>query len=1018
MACLSLNDQAFIFITMTFPSFVTTGGTVDIPTVPLERKALDLTPLIQQLMMNKKASSTGTTAKGDEKDPDIKGTTGQTEQWYDNYTKNQQEIKNLVNWFGTDVVTSQPEYRRLINEQNEITNPAVKQRLENNKQRLDAYDALVKEKGASGMINMDALSRYGIGMAHSDWSYFMQRGQTPEGLKVTRPGEFAWMEDFSFTSDIATFDDALKALNERYAGLGTSEFSTGGGSDQIYQDLKDDWTFLVSEHNNSVTTKKSNNNIYGENPRQIGQLEAVKQQALQSAFSGSFGKGMEGDDMANGLAGKFLSLTAETVPASKVGLPGNKSVKAIFQSKAYNDVFTDGQPNQGDYLDAKGNVKEAEYKKAVEDWNTKNQEAGKNYYKTHDGYYFKAGTKDENGNDIGGTLDQDALLGDYQRFIYDIVDAETNKRLTTVDSFKSDQTKTITATETWQQMANDAKAAEAAVLAANQEDFSVAVANNIGIEEDQFKKLLGGDLGDYSIVSELADFFTGKQSWSELVSDYKNESTRYTSDDDLNEMTYSSVSPFILNKDENGKTTYLPNPDFSGDKINIYKAAMKKHAIEEQNMSEDEAEAYAEEKTKKAKNAHKTLNDNYLTYGIQGMTSFDGTKATVVYQDEDLLKLINASWFDDIGGNKIGKTASQLFNNQLAQVGTTVVNGGQLFGGVFRFESIDEEHSFVNLGIASNAGAKAKYKMTINGKEYKQGAFIPLSVVDQMNAEQLKDFNSKVDYGTNGYWNIQNGMATTNGNPDKTKRVAGMGKNSEKVLFELNSTGGANAIAESGTSITSNVNLIGKKADIIAYWTTNGTTLTRQMPAYAQDDTKKVFWDEAEKLDRKYAIYGDDRPNAPKEKIELARKNVNELAKAAKIQIGSNAYKELEKTLYTTDYIERKNIIAKSLAIRNNVQGTANWDKSPKLVNETIVGIDGKVKDWAKSQLYLQEEKNSKGEELYRVTTAVEVQAQMAAANAEKTKQKIITHHNNRFKSASPPDKYSTNKAKANPKTE
>jgi hypothetical protein len=190
------------------------------------------------------------------------------------------------------------------------------------------------------------------------------------------------------------------------------------------------------------------------------------------------------------------------------------------------------------------------------------------------------------------------------------------------------------------------------------------------------------------------------------------------------------------------------------------------------------------------------------------------------------------------------------------------------------------------------------------------------------------------------------------------------------------------------------------------------------MPAYAQDDTKKVFWDEAEKLDRKYAIYGDDRPNAPKEKIELARKNVNELAKAAKIQIGSNAYKELEKTLYTTDYIERKNIIAKSLAIRNNVQGTANWDKSPRLVNETIVGIDGKVKDWAKSQLYLQEEKNSKGEELYRVTTAVEVQAQMAAANAEKTKQKIITHHNNRFKSASPPDKYSTNKAKANPKTE
>lgn len=276
-----MNDQAFIYIDMTFPSFVTTGGTVDIPTVPLERKALDLTPLIQQLMMNKKSPSSGTTAKGDEKDPEIKGTTGQTEQWYDNYKRNQQEIKNLINWFGPEVAITQPEYKRLISEQNDITNPAVKQRLENNKQRLDAYDALIKEKGASGLINMDALSRYGIGMAHSDWSYFMQRGQTPEGLKVTRPGEFSWMEDFSFTPHIATFDDALKALGERYAGLGTSEFTSGGGSDQIYQDLKDDWTFLVTEHNTSVTTQKSNNNIYGENPRQKGQLEAVKQEALK-----------------------------------------------------------------------------------------------------------------------------------------------------------------------------------------------------------------------------------------------------------------------------------------------------------------------------------------------------------------------------------------------------------------------------------------------------------------------------------------------------------------------------------------------------------------------------------------------------------------------------------------------------------------------------------------------------------------------------------------------------------------
>jgi hypothetical protein len=122
MACLSLNDQAFIFITMTFPSFITTGGTVDIPTVPLERKALDLTPLIQQLMMNKKTSSSAEPSKKDGKDPDIKGTIGQTEQWNDNYQRNQREINNLFNWYGADVAVRQPEYQKLVNEQAKITN--------------------------------------------------------------------------------------------------------------------------------------------------------------------------------------------------------------------------------------------------------------------------------------------------------------------------------------------------------------------------------------------------------------------------------------------------------------------------------------------------------------------------------------------------------------------------------------------------------------------------------------------------------------------------------------------------------------------------------------------------------------------------------------------------------------------------------------------------------------------------------------------------------------------------------
>lgn len=1031
MACLSLNDQAFIFIIMTFPSFITTGGTVDIPTVPLERKALDLTPLIQQLMMNKKTSSSAEPSKKDGKDPDIKGTIGQTEQWNDNYQRNQREINNLFNWYGADVAVRQPEYQKLVNEQANITNPAIVARLANNKQRLDDYDALIKEKKASGLINLDMLARTSYGLSHGDWSYLMQYAQINSGLAVTDPGAFAWMEDFSYSPYIATYDDALTALDKRFSHIGTSEYSSGGGSDSVYDDLHKDWAFLVAEHNTSMTTKKSNDDLYGENPTGIGQLNAAKQAALKDAFSGFLAQ-TEGDDLANGLAGKFLLMTAETVAASKIGIPGGKSVKAIFQTKAYKDKFAAEEPNANDFVKTDGKLDEEKYKKAYEEWETKNKEAGKNYYKTHDGYYYKAGQKDKDGKDISGLLDENALLGDYERFVTELVDSEHNKRIISVDSFKSDQNKTITATDSWQAKKDAEVAIEQEIAVANQENISIATEGNVGIPEGEFNKLFPGS-DSFELFGEdwLNKLVYGDQysdTWEDIKSkiliNYDKKEPKISASD-LQQMEYQKVSPFLTQIDNAGNKTYKPNPDFV-ENIEIFKQSMIE-VYKSQGADDAMAEGMANDLAQKAIRSHKTVTDNILSRGQAGSVIVDATRIHVPTSDDETLNWIAEHYFEGEGDNKIGKTAQMLFGNQLAQVGMTVTEGAGFFGDAFRYRTMQDGYNMVNLGLASNAGAKVKYGFTLNNQKYNPGDFIHASLFDQMTPKQLKEFKPSVDFGTNGYWNIENGKAIRNGYPNKKGKVTGANENSEMIYLELGRSGGPNAVAESITSITTNMELVAKKEDAIAMWKKNGTQLAKPVPAYTSDPKKNKVYEEADKqyrnLRKQYTFVSDQDEKAGKYSADWKAKNDAQFDKWAlslNIKKGTPAYKELEKvkTAFKSKGSAEPEIhVEEAIAIRDGIGSSKNWARQKVARYENIIDESGNVKDFAKEQMYLREIKSANGDILYNVTTGMEITAETAKANPVKAKMRVDAINNRRFQQLTAVDQNKPKEYKGNPLT-
>jgi hypothetical protein len=1016
MACLSLNDQAFIFITMTFPSFITTGGTVDIPTVPLERKSLDLTPLIQQLMMNKKTSATSPTTKKDEKDPEVKGTTGQVEQWYDLYDKNSREMQGLISYYGAEVATTRPEYRQLVNERNQLE--SVKQRLLNNKEDLDAYDALVKEKGASGLIHLDMLTRTGYGMSHGDWSSRMNYGQLNTELKVTNPNLFTWQENFSFAPNIKTKTDALSELRKMYEGIGVSSWANGGGASTTKKDMKDDWVFLATEHNTWLNETKSNNNIYGENPTKIGQLEQAKRQALQNALQKGPFSGIESNDMKNGFVQDFLSLTAATVSANSIGIPGGGSVKTVFKEKVYN-VVAEGRPSEYDvkYTGTDGKFKEAEYKKDYEEWEKKNEEANKTYFQTHDGYYWKAGQKDANGKDIGGNLDEASLTGDYEKYIDDIISDETGKRLITQTTDKSDQVISTTATDTWQNDHNDKLAAEKLVNDALERSFSIAVEGDYGIPEADMLKLLNNNQPAMDELFNIMDYFTDPEyyinrgnepGWGVLA-------PKTTTTGTLNELTYSEISPFIVTEDpQSGKKLYKANPNFTGDAIEAHRLSMKEYATDVLKYTEAEAERYSKEKSKEARKAHKTITDNNLARGVAGQVVYDGTKTEITVSDPETWSLIENSWLEMVGteGKKVGKTAETLLSNQLVQVGLTVDEGASLLGPL-RFLAIDEGYSFVNFGLASNAGAKLNTDITIKGKTYKKGQFIHMSQFDAIGQEETKKLvdAGSVDFGPSGFWNTN---TMTPGRPNKTGAVSGMGTVSGKIISSLHASGSSN-ISESATSITATTDWSNEKTKVLDYWKNNRTSLNREVPAFAHDAVKKKMFDEAENIASAYGMPSENNPfqnqtQAAKQALKIPVKEM-----AAKMKItdeNSAAYKKLANALTIQDEYKRKIAITEAIAIRDNISGFASWDVTKKAVKEEIVGTDGKVKDWAKKQLYYQEEIVD-GQTFVKVTTNTEIQSQVRQANSKKLNTQLKAYDKNKYDK----DNSGTKLIKVNPYT-
>lgn len=965
MACLSLNDQAFIFITMTFPSFITTGGTVDIPTVPLERKSLDLTPLIQQLMMNKKTPATSSTAKNDEKDPDIKATTGQAEQWYDLYNKNNREMQGLINWYGADLATSKPEYRQLVNEKSQLE--AVRKRLENNKEDLDAYDAHIKEKEASGLIHLDMLARTGQAMSYSDWGNRMNYAQIDTELRVTNPHLFRWEENFSWTPKIKTKTDALTELRKKFDGIGTSAWVNGGGGSQTFREVTDDMVYLVNEHNTWLNQNKSNNNIYNENPTGVGQLEYAKQQALKSVLGGGLLANLESNDMKNGFVQDFFSQTSATVSASSIGVPGGGKVKTIFKQKVF-DVVAEGRPNQYDekYTGKDGKFLEADYKKDYEEWDKKNQEANKTYNATHDGYYWKEGQKDENDKDIGGYLDEAALTGDFNKYIEDILNDEVGKRLTTETAGKQDLTRTTTATDTWQNDYNLQKEAEVAVQGANSNSFSIAVEGDYGITE----KDLMNAMSDYNPNNDLFDtpvVFNAVLSGS--------------TEDDVKDLTYNEVSPFIVSEDpKSGARTYKANPNFTDEAITNYeKVLVQKYR--QAGSNEADARAKAEESVKKAKKAHKVVTDANLAKGVTGQVVFDGTKSEITTSDPETWSYIKDNWMVLTGadGRKVGKEATSLLSNQLIQVGLTVEEGTNFLGPML-FKDIDEGYSLSNFGLASNAGARIEVdNVTIKGKNYRKGDFIHSSVFDQLGKEDTQKMidGGYVNFGPSGFWDTR---TMTPDKPNKTGNVTGMGPVSGEIYTSLHASGSSN-LAESPTSITATTTWARDKSTITKYWIDNKTTLFREKPAFTHDKDKAKLYDEAEKVANYYVV---DKNDALLNQMDKSRMkpSLDKVAKELRISEGTEAYKILQNAIAIPNDYQRKLKITEAVAKRDNIQGFVNWDMTKKAVREEI--MDGQnVKPWAKQQMYYNE-KVIDGVSVVEVTTATEIQSQMRIANSKK----------------------------------
>jgi len=894
---------------MTFPSFLLTGPTAEIPLAPLQYPTLNLLPAIEVLRTSaKKPAAQKNTAKED--DVKIEGTVGMVEQWQSEYDVAKNKMSKIIKVKGEDAYND-PNFKMLASTINRLESPYVKNTLKKYNDDLQSLKANVNKEGANDEVSLEFLALSGKGKTWQELINEQEHSYATEIGDVDREDRL-YLKNMPTSSKFHTYTKAVNEIKSLYAASAADSTKISNATSGFQEYFTENMGGLVNSYNSSFTDYKSNKMKMSADGVKImgGQLQAARDFALQKAMQDNPFMIDNSDVITGGLMQGFLQ---KTLGITKNKKPGELPEKNVFLNR-YDNGFK--------------------------------EEDLKDIEKSHDGYYYKEGTKDENGNDVSGQLDLNLLQTSWSNFVGHTLEGLFSvyeyEDLSTGTDFK--QTFTNMNTEQTLAYANKKEIAMAAA-GALQSTVSVAATADQGFSEDDLSKLLYDDTDGES--ESIMGAIEGAWNWL--------TGNKPTTSDVVSKATGSSAnSPFEAIMDSDGKTRYIPKDPDNWD-VELYRLEYlnklkEAHPDWTDNDRIKQADKIINSVTKLYNNSRQ---QRYVSsgFGVERIDANEYNWTSGAAQAFGILDVLNEAWFTGTGEKRTGKKASEALKQTDIKLGDTPMHGADL--GNIKILSVSGDLSLSATSLADNAGFRVNDKngIMIGGKKYYNNQFVHMKELDALDEESLKALMPSIYIGS-GYWQKTDKGWIDGALPNRTK-VHGMGKNSENVLnllYGFEKANPQNAI-NAPAQYTSTVTFTGRKSEAIK--NLEKLSFMKDAPAYAKTPTGMEVFEEAEKIYRSNARIGTwgslnpllgipQRGAAP-----LTEKMADELKLTGKTR--EDFIKE-----YNSSKTDAKKIAVSGRYLGEQRKLQVDWNMRPTLISTPIVK-NGVIDQSWKNQVNYQE---------------------------------------------------------------
>lgn len=262
-----------------FPSLLTTGGTVVIPSQPIQYQPQNLLPAIAMLAKQPKEEKEKAKIPGT--DIELKGRIGAVDQVMSSIKRAQNKAAAQIDLYG-DMAIHQPEYKQALNELEAASTQDILNTVARQTEDVDSFKKKINSEGWGHYFHLGEFLQTGDLKRMSQWSDIQERGYSAE---LGQAGDYK--EGFDFNPKVYSMEQAREAADNIMDKEGY--WKNERGWEKIKADTVGNMVGAMSTYQ-SIMDKQNYSDVDA-NGNFVGPVlgkSAAHQQALARSFSQMF----------------------------------------------------------------------------------------------------------------------------------------------------------------------------------------------------------------------------------------------------------------------------------------------------------------------------------------------------------------------------------------------------------------------------------------------------------------------------------------------------------------------------------------------------------------------------------------------------------------------------------------------------------------------------------------------------------------------------------------------------------